>query len=163
MIRRLSASLAAIALLAGCANDSDTASTTTSSTTTTTTVAVPPLTTPAPRTEKWVDLQVGDCLADPPPTDPGVVTVTIVDCGSPHAAEVYLRAAIEVNAALDDVANRQCSTALPQYTRRSGSPYATTYLIDSEQDRTSNNPLPSTVICLLQDATGGALIGSARR
>jgi hypothetical protein len=163
VIRRLSISLAAIVLLAGCGDDSAKTSTTTSSTPTTTTVVVPPLTTPAPRTEKWVDLQVGDCLADPPPTDPGVVTVTVIDCGSPHAAEVYLRAPIEVNAALDDVANRQCTAGLAQYTGGSKSPYATTYLIDSEQDRTSNNPLPSTVICLVQDSNGGALVGSARR
>jgi hypothetical protein len=38
-----------------------------------------------------------------------------------------------------------------------------TYLIDSNQDRTSNNPLPSTVICLLQAADGGPLTGSAHR
>ena len=38
-----------------------------------------------------------------------------------------------------------------------------TYLIDSNQDRTSNNPLPSTVICLLQSANGHPLTGSARR
>jgi hypothetical protein len=44
-----------------------------------------------------------------------------------------------------------------------GSPFAVTYLIDSEQDRTFNNPLPSTVICLLQDPGGQTLIGSARR
>jgi hypothetical protein len=36
------------------------------------------------------------------------------------------------------------------------------YLIDSNQDRTSNDPLPSTVICLLQAANGGPLTGSAR-
>ena len=41
--------------------------------------------------------------------------------------------------------------------------YAVTYLIDSNQDRTSNNPLPSTVICLLQSANVHPLTGSARR
>jgi hypothetical protein len=117
---------------------------------------------PGPRTEKWVDLHVGECLADPPPSDPSVVTVTVVDCATAHQAEVYLRTAVEVNAALDDVANRDCSAGLAQYTARSGSPYSTTYLIDSEQDRTSNNPMPSTVICLLQDTNGAALTGSAR-
>lgn len=40
--------------------------------------------------------------------------------------------------------------------------YAITYLIDSDQDRTSNNPYPSTVICLLQSAQGKSLIGSAK-
>ena len=165
MFRRLSVSLAATAALVSCTSNSGTTSTTTTSTTTTvtttTTVAAPPPT-QGPRVEKWVDLQVGECLADPPPSDPSVVTVAVVDCGSAHAAEVYLRAAVEVNAALDDVANRQCGTGLAQYTGRSASPYATTYLIDSEQDRTSNNPMPSTVICLLQDANGGPLTGSAR-
>jgi hypothetical protein len=164
VFRCLSVSLAAIAALAGCAGNSNTTSTTTTSTTTVTTataVAAPP---PAqgPRVVKWVDLQVGECLADPPPSDPSVVIVAVVDCGSAHAAEVYLRAAVEVNAALDDVANQQCGSGLAQYTGRSVSPYATTYLIDSEQDRTSNNPMPSTVICLLQDANGGPLTGSAR-
>jgi hypothetical protein len=38
-----------------------------------------------------------------------------------------------------------------------------TYLIDSNQDRTSANPLPSTVICLLAASNGGPLTGSARR
>jgi ABC-type glycerol-3-phosphate transport system substrate-binding protein len=164
VFRRLSVSLAAIAVLAGCAGNSGTTSTTTTSTTpvtTTTTVAAPPPT-QEPRVEKWVDLQVGECLADPPPSDPSVVTVAVVDCGSAHAAEVYLRAAVEVNAALDDVANQQCGTGLAQYTGQPVSPYTTTYLIDSEQDRTSNNPMPSTVICLLQDANGGPLTGSAR-
>lgn len=124
------------------------------------TTAVAPPSTAATRSEKWVDLQVGDCLAAPPPSDPSVVTVTIVDCGSPHAAEVYLRAAVAVNEASDDVANRECGAGLASYTRDA---YATTYLIDSEQDRTSNNPMPSNVICLLQNANGAPLTGSARR
>ena len=43
------------------------------------------------------------------------------------------------------------------------SPYAVvSYLIDSDQDRTSNNPYPSTIICLLQDSTGRSLAGSAK-
>jgi hypothetical protein len=103
-------------------------------------------------------------LADPPPTDPSVVFVTIIDCAGAHAAEVYLRAAVEVNAAVADIADRQCALALPQYTGRptNGSPFVMTYLIDSNQDRTSNNPVPSTVICLLQAANGAPLTGSAR-
>ena len=114
--------------------------------------------------QKWIDLQVGDCLADPPPTDPGVVTVTVVDCANAHQAEVYLRAAVPVNAAIADVGNQQCQTGLSQYTGRSvsASPFTITYLIDSDQDRTSNNPYPSTVICLLQGANGQPLTGSAR-
>jgi hypothetical protein len=127
-------------------------------------IAAPP-TTQAPRTEKWIDLEVGDCLADPPPTDPSVVTVAIVDCATAHEAEVYLRAAMAVNAAVADVANRECEAGFVQYTGQSidGSPFTVTYLIDSNQDRTSSSPDPSTVICLLQTANGRPLTESARR
>jgi hypothetical protein len=127
--------------------------------TTTTTVAAPAA--QGPQTKKWIDLQAGDCLADPPPVDPGVVVVSVVDCAIPHAAEVYLRTDVEVNAAVADVADRQCSAGLTQYT--AGGPFAMTYLIDSNQDRTSANPLPSTVICVLEASDGGPLTGSAHR
>jgi hypothetical protein len=128
------------------------------------TVAAPPMTL-APDTHKWVDLKVGDCIADVPAVDLGAVTVSIVDCAAAHAAEVYLRVAVEVNGAIADVANRSCEAGVPEYTGRpvNGSPYTVTYLIDSNQDRTSNNPLPSTVICLLQSASGQPLTESARR
>ena len=69
-----------------------------------------------------------------------------------------------MNAAIADVADHKCAAGLARYTGRSGSgPYSVTYLIDSNQDRTSNNPLPSTVICLLQSANGHPLtrIGEA--
>jgi hypothetical protein len=84
----IAAALAA-ALLAGCSeekasNGADTSSSTTA-TAASTTAAVPP-TTQAPRTAKWTALQAGDCLADAPPTDPSVVTVTLVDCSTPHLA-----------------------------------------------------------------------------
>ncbi|WP_442928550.1 hypothetical protein [Mycobacterium sp. JS623] len=132
-----------------------TAATRSASQTTTTPVAAQ-----GPQFKKWIDLQAGDCLADPPPVDPGVVMVSVVFCAIPHAAEVYLRTDVEVNAAIADVADRECSAALAQYT--GGGPFAMTYLIDSNQDRTSANPLPSTVICLLQASNGGPLTGSAR-
>ena len=94
-----------------------------------------------------------------------MVMVSVVDCAIPHAAEVYLRANVEVDAAIADVADRQCDAGFTQYTGRpvGGSPLVVTYLIDSNQDRTSANPLPSTVICLLQASDGGPLTGSARR
>lgn len=119
---------------------------------------------PGPHPERWIDLAAGECLSAAPPTDPGVVMVTVVDCATPHAAEVYQRAPVEVNAAVADVANRRCAEGLADYT---GTPvdagdYAMSYLIDSRQDRTSANPLPSTVICLLQAPDGAALTGSAR-
>lgn len=124
----------------------------------------PTPTTPA-RTKKWIELQVGDCLAGLPSADPAVVTVTVVDCATPHLAEVYLRANIPVNAVLSGTADEQCGAGLMQYTGLAvnASPYTITYLIDSEQDRTSNNPYPSTVICLLAGAQGQSFTESARR
>jgi len=163
--------LAALSLLTACdagAGDSGTPSAssvaTASAPVTATTVAAPP-SAQGPLTKKWFELQAGDCLADPPPTDPSVVTVSVVDCAIPHSAEVYLRAPVEVNAAIADVADRQCNAGFAQYTGQSvgGGPLAVTYLIDSNQDRTSSDPLPSTVICLLQAAKGGPVTGSARR
>lgn len=120
--------------------------------------------TSAARIAKWFELQPGDCLAGPPPTDPAVVDVTLVDCATPHLAETFLRAEIPVNAAVGETGNAQCEAGFTPYTGLplAGSPYAITYLIDSEQDRTDNNPYPSTVICLLQGAQGQSLTGSAR-
>ena len=123
---------------------------------------------PAPpdsRTVKWIDLQVGDCLADLPPADLSRVNVTVVDCATAHLAEVYLREPTAVNTAVVAVANRHCAAGFAPYTGRSvdGSPFSITYLIDSNQDRTAADPLPSTVICLLQAANGQPLTGSARR
>ena len=110
-------------------------------------------------------MQVGDCLADLPPSDPSVVTVRVVDCATAHAAEVYLRGPLAVNAAVAAVANQDCAAGFSQYTGQSAdaSPFAVTYLIDSNQDRTADNPTPSTVICLLQAANGQPITQSARR
>ena len=166
--------LAALAVLTACnagAGNSDAPAASQGSTTlapapvTTATTVAAPSTAQGPRTEKWIELQVGDCLADPPPSDPSVVTVSVVDCAIAHAAEVYLRADVKVNAAIADVADQQCDAGFTQYTGRSvgGGPFVVTYLIDSNQDRTSANPLPSSVICLLQASNGGPLTGSARR
>jgi hypothetical protein len=171
--RYLGVALAALALLTACnggAGSSVATSTNPPSTTpaqaavTTTTTVAAPSTAQGPRMEKWIELQVGECLADPPPTDPSVVTVSVVDCAVSHAAEVYLRADVEVNAAVADVADRECGAGLTRYTGQSvgGGPFVVTYLIDSNQDRTSANPLPSTVICVLTASNGGPLTGSAR-
>lgn len=124
--------------------------------------------TPAPqsaRTETWINLQVGDCLADLPPADLSRITVTIVDCATAHSAEVYLRAPVAVDAAVVSMANRDCAAEFAPYTGQSvdTSPYSVAYLIDSHQDRTGADPTPSTVICLLQPANGQLLTGSARR
>jgi hypothetical protein len=123
---------------------------------------------PAPsgsRTVKWIDLQVGECVADLPPADLSRVIVTVVDCATAHLAEVYLRAPMAVNTAVADVANTDCNAGFAPYTGRSvdGSPFSITFLIDSNQDRTGANPTPSTVICLLQAANGQSLTGSAHR
>jgi hypothetical protein len=163
-------SLALFTLLSGCAGPSPKPEqtsanlTSTAAASTTTAVASSPATR-SPHTEKWIDLQTGDCLAQLPPTDPSVVTVTVVDCATAHAAEVYLRGPMAVNAAIADVANQQCAAGFSQYTGKSvdGSWLTITYLIDSNQDRTSDNPAPSTVICLLHATNGQPLTGSARR
>jgi hypothetical protein len=125
----------------------------------------PPPATQGSRTEKWIDLQVGDCVADLPPGDLSRVTVTVVDCATAHLAEVYLRAPMAVDTAIANVANRDCAVGFAPYTGQSvaGSPFSITYLIDSNQDRTGANPTPSTVICLLQAANGQLLTGSAHR
>ncbi|WP_197499163.1 hypothetical protein [Mycobacterium sp. E3298] len=116
-------------------------------------------------TVKWIELQVGDCVADLPPIDLSRVTVTAVDCATPHLAEVYLRGPLAVDKAVAIVANKDCNDGFAPYTGRSvdGSPFSITFLIDSNQDRTGADPTPSTVICLLQSATGQPLTGSARR
>ena len=116
-------------------------------------------------TEKWIDLQAGQCVADLPPADGSRVNVTVVDCATAHLAEAYLRAPMAVDAAIATVANRDCAAGFAPYTGQSvdGSRFSITYLINSNQDRTGNNPAPSTVICLLQSANGQALTGSAHR
>jgi type IV pilus biogenesis protein CpaD/CtpE len=141
--------VAASALLAACA-------------TITATAAPAP---PGSRTEKWIDLQVGECVTDLPPADLSRVTVTVVDCATAHLAEVYLRASMTVNAAISNVANKDCTAGFAPYAGQpvAGSPFSITYLIDSNQDRTGANPTPSTLICLLQGANGQPLTGSARR
>ncbi|MBV8787441.1 MAG: hypothetical protein JOZ00_12215 [Mycobacterium sp.] len=138
---------AAIALLGACA---------------TATAAPAPL---SRHTEKWIDLQVGDCVADLPPADLSRVTVTAVECATAHLAEVYLRAPMAVDSAIATVANRDCAAGFAPYTGQSvgGGRFSITYLIDSNQDRTGATPNPSTVICLLQAANGQPLTGSARR
>ena len=172
--RGVAASLAVVTVLSACGahgpNAGQTSTSRTSTTAaatsagTTTTVAAPPATR-SPHTEKWIDLQLGDCLAELPPSDPSVVTVSVVDCSTAHAAEVYLRGPMAVNAAVADVANQQCAVGFSQYTGRSvgSSSFAVTYLIDSNQDRTSDNAAPSTVICLLHAADGQPLTKSEKR
>lgn len=167
---RLVWQVAAVSLLAACgSNTSATPSSSTSSPVPSQTTTAAPLPSPVPivpvkpnaRQAKWVDLQVGDCLNTPPPTDPSVVEVTLVDCSAPHIAEVFLRANVAVNDAIAGVADQQCAAGMAEYTGQT-SRYTSTYLIDSNMDRTGHTPLPSTVICLLQSATGLALNGSAK-
>lgn len=125
--------------------------------------AIPAVTTAAAPRTKWVDLAVGDCLADPPPADPSVVDVAVAACAGAHSAEVFARTPVAVNAAVAPTADRECAAAFARYTGRpvDDGGLAITYLIDSDQDRTAHNPRPSTVICLLQSADGRPLTGSA--
>jgi hypothetical protein len=129
----------------------------------TTSAAAPP-SAPAvqPWAKNWFDLDVGDCLVDLPQVDLGEVSVDIVDCANPHAGEVFLRAPVEVDAAIAGVADQKCAAGVAGYTGRPArDAFTVTYLIDSNQDRTSDNPLPSTVICVLQAGGGQQLTGSA--
>jgi hypothetical protein len=124
----------------------------------------PPAHSAAPKAVNFVDLRLGDCVIDLPPSDLSTVTVNVVDCTAPHLAEVITRHDIEVNTAVNDVANQACTAGLHTYAGGASSDrLSVTYLIDSNQDRTSDNPLPSTVICLAQSADGSALQGSIRR
>jgi hypothetical protein len=169
--RQLPAVIIPLLMLAGCGQQAtpeaspSASSTSTESATATpnppSPVAAPP--TQGPRTEKWVDLQVGDCVAEVPAVDLGAVTVDLVDCAMPHRAEVYLLAPIAVNAAVTDVANHVCTAGVAAYTGQPASAFAVTYLIDSRQDRTSDNPLPSTVICLIQGVDVRPVTGSAHK
>jgi hypothetical protein len=161
----------AVALLSACSSTGQTPVPATPNTTatTTTTTARPAVTTtpppPAVRTKNWFDLDVGDCVAAIPAVDVGEVSSTVVDCAATHQAEVFLRSPTAVDTAIADVANRVCTDGVPAYTGgpAAGGLYVTTYLIDSNQDRTDHNPLPSTIICLLQAAGGGELTGTARK
>ncbi len=163
--------LAGVAVLSACdtaadqAGESSASRSAAPSTTTTTSVAAPATTT----AKKWIDLDVGDCLADPPPTDPSVVTVTVVGCTATHMSEVFFRGALTVNSAIPEVAGRECDAQFPKYTGQAvdASGLDVTYLVDSNQDRTTIDPTagpaPSTVICLLADANGRPLTAPARR
>jgi hypothetical protein len=133
-----------------------------------TSCAATALATPSPpgsHTEKWIDLQAGECVTDLPPADLSRVTVTVVDCATAHLAEVFLRAPMAVDTAISTVANRDCASGFAPYTGQSvdSNRFSITYLIDSNQDRTGATPNPSTVICLLQSTNGQSLIGSAHR
>jgi hypothetical protein len=160
---RLCASLIALVLLPSCATgDHGSAPPSTSSAAATTTVVL--TSSPIPHPKNWFDLQVGDCLTEIPAIEAGAVTTTVVDCATPHEAEVYLLAPLKVDTAIDQVAGEKCAKGLVDYTAQpfDGSAFRVTYLIDSNQDRTTNNPTPSTAICFLQSADGRPLTKSAR-
>jgi hypothetical protein len=154
--------LAALSLLAACGADPAKNTITPHATVKPSTTAAAPL---GSHTEKWISLQVGDCVADLPPADLSRVTVTVTDCTTAHLAEVYLRAPMAVDTAISNVANRDCAAGFAPYTGKplDGSTFSITYLIDSNQDRTGADPTPSTLICLLQSANGQPLTGSAHR
>jgi hypothetical protein len=160
----LCASLTALASLPSCGSSgSGVASSSAPAITPSTTIA---LTTSAPttRTKNWFDLEVGDCVTEIPAIDTGVVSTTVVSCSAPHQAEVFLLAPLAVDTAIDQVAMTKCAKGFVDYTGQpfNGNSFAVTYLIDSNQDRTANNPTPSTAICLLQAADGTPLTKSPR-
>ncbi|MGZ6777920.1 MAG: hypothetical protein ACXVGO_02885 [Mycobacterium sp.] len=164
----LCTALTVLALLPSCSSrdtgDSGSAPSTSApapmTSTTTAAVAAPPTT----RTKNWFDLAVGDCLTEIPAIEVGAVTTTVVDCTTPHQAEVYLLAPLKVDTAVDQIAGEKCAQGFVNYTGQpvNGSPLRVSYVIDSNQDRTANNPTPSTAICFLQAASGEPLTKSAR-
>jgi len=162
---RVSVALLGISWLTGCATPPEATDATSSapadSPTPSTSQAIPP---PAPAavTKQWVDLTVGECIAEVPAVDVGVATVSVVDCATPHRAEVYLLAPVAVDAAIADVGDQACTAGVDAYTGGGRGDLSITYLIDSKQDRTGAIPLPSTVICLLQGAEGAPLTASVR-
>jgi hypothetical protein len=158
-------SLTAFWLLAACSAHGGQASPTSPAPAPTATAGKAGTIAPAPlssHTEKWIDLQVGECVTDLPPADLSRVTITVVDCATAHLAEVFLRAPLAVDTAIAKVADRDCTAGFTPYTGKyiDGSTFLITYLIDSNQDRTGALPNPSTLICLLQ-AVNGQLTGSA--
>ena len=159
----LCGSLTALALLPSCASNDSGATSSKLAITTPTTIV---LTTPAPatQTKNWFDLKVGDCVTEIPALDTGVVTTTVVSCSTPHQAEVFLLEPLAVDTAINQVAMTKCAKGFVDYTGQpfNGNSFAVTYLIDSNQDRTANNPTPSTAICLLQAADGTPLTESPR-
>ncbi len=160
----LCASLAALALLASCAStDSDGTPAASQVSTAPPPIVLSPK--PAgPQSKNWFDLKVGDCLTEIPAVDTGAVTTTVVDCATPHLAEVFLLAPLAVNTAINQVAMDKCGKGFVDYTGQPfvGGPFAVTYLIDSNQDRTADNPTPSTAICFLRNANGEPLTESER-
>src|SRR5215212_5683862 len=153
----LCASLPALVLLSACAATDAGEAQRAASGSTTTPSAIASSPTPAgPRSKNWFDLKVGDCLTEIPAVDTGAVTTTVVDCATPHLAEVFLLAPLAVNTAIDRVTMEKCAKGFADYTGQPfiGGPFAVTYLIDSNQDRTANNPNPSTAICFLRNANG---------
>lgn len=165
MARRTICAVGAVALLAACAHTEHAPAATSSVVASPTSFLSPPAPVAAPPatgTKNWFDLDVGDCVAAVPAVEIGEVDTPVVDCAGPHQAEVYLRAPTAVNTAIADVANDVCTDGLPAYIGDLGPDglLMATYLIDSNQDRTDDNPMPSTIICLLQAAGGGELTGS---
>src|SRR6185312_5510940 len=78
-------------VLSACGGHATTPGPTTSTAPPTSSAPVAAPSTPSgPRTVKWVDLAVSECLAAIPQVDIGEVTADLVDCAVPHAAEVYL-------------------------------------------------------------------------
>jgi hypothetical protein len=163
---RVSVVLLGISWMAACASPPEepdvTSPVTTSSPSPVTPSAVIRAPAAAAVTKQWVDLAVGECIAKVPAVDVGEATVSVVDCATPHGAEVYLLAPVAVDAAIADVGDQACAAGVDAYTGGDRGDLSVTYLIDSKQDRTGAVPLPSTVICLLQDAVGAPLTASVR-
>ena len=148
----LCASLAALALLPSCASkDSDATSSNLAHRGDADDSRSPAPAPAGPQTKNWFDLKAGDCLTEIPAVDTGAVDNhgrRLRDAASGGGLSAR---AVAVNTAINQVAMEKCAKGFVDYTGQPfvGGPFAVTYLIDSNQDRTANNPTPSTAICFL--------------
>lgn len=93
-----------------------------------------------------------------------IVTVTMVSCTAATRSRFTPPWAGAGDAAGTSVADRGYATQFTRYTGQSEatSLFTVTYLVDSDRDRTVDNPEPSTVVYLLQAASGQPPTESAR-
>jgi Septum formation len=118
-----------------------------------------------------VALKVGDCFDQTPSVDAngnGIVVDSIVDCAQPHDAEVYLvfdypgsPDAYPGDEAIGSLQQTRCQAAFEAYVGKD--PDLSSYTINYRRpDVDSWSSGDRSIACLIEDASGGQLTGSAR-
>jgi hypothetical protein len=109
-------------------------------------------------------LKVGDCINNEPSEDGP--TAVHVDCAQPHAQEVFYvfdlpKADFPGYLEIGDAQQDECPPAFKDYVGVDweGSKYTFTFAGPTEQTWAAGN---HAVVCLLEDANGGTLTGSAK-